>query len=201
MIIFTTFKYQLINKFKMKNTLLSAVLFLLSASLSAQATDGNTKRIIETFVKSNIDTQVEPVDPLNVSKVFTGNFYKIKVGFIESGTGANSCGSDNYVSVNETTVKMIEPIHMDIECPILMSLVKKDFLLKDENAAALFEAALNVLYPVEKAEMQNVKHLKKGGQWVFLRGKFFDNYTAFIATSGPDGKVNKIELVLSYSVN
>lgn len=185
----------------MKNTLLSAALFLICVSISAQGTDGNTQKTIETFVKSNIETQVEPVDPETVGKVFNGTFYKIKVGFIESGTGANSCGSDNYVSVNETTVKMIEPIHMDIECPILMSLVKKDFLFKDENAAALFEAALNLLYPVEKDEMQNVKHLKKDGQWVFLRGKFFDNYTAFIATTSPDGKVNKIELVLSYSAN
>jgi hypothetical protein len=185
----------------MKNIFITAVLFLFSASLSAQVVDGNSQKLIETFVKSNIDIQVEPVDPAVVSKVFAGKFFIINVGFIESGTGASSCGSDNYVSINETTVKMIEPIHMDIECPILMSLIKKDFLLKDENAANLFEAALNVFYPVDEDEIQNIKHLKKDSQWVFLRGKFFDDYTAFIATTGPDGKVTKIELVLSYSVN
>jgi hypothetical protein len=185
----------------MKNLLLSAVLFLLSASLIAQSVDGNAKKLIDTFVKSNMETEVEPVDPAAVSKVFDGNFFKIMVGFIEPGTGASYCGSDNYVSINGTIVKMIEPIHMDIECPILMSLIKKDFLLKDENAARLFEAALNVLYPVDEDEVQNVKHLKKEAQWIFLRGKFFDEYTAFIATTGTDGKVTKIELVLSYSVN
>ena len=46
---------------------------------------------------------------------------------------------------------MIEPVHMDIDCPVLMSLIRNDFFLKDENAAKLFESALNVLYPFEEA--------------------------------------------------
>jgi hypothetical protein len=58
-----------------------------------------------------------------------GNFFMINAGFIESGAGLSYCGDDNY----------IEAIHMDVECPILMSLIKRDFLLKDENAAKLFE--------------------------------------------------------------
>ena len=82
-----------------------------------------------------------------------------------------------------------------------MSLIRKDFFLKDENAAKLFEAALNVLYPFEEAEIQNVKHLKRDSQWIFLRGKFFDDFTVLIVTTGPDGAVTKIELELSFAVN
>jgi hypothetical protein len=96
---------------------------------------------------------------------------------------------------------MTEGIFMDLECPILMSMIKKNFLLKDENAAKLFEASLNVLYPVDEKEVQNIKHLKKGSQWIFLRGKFFDDYTAFIVTTGTNGIVTKIELKLSYPLN
>ncbi|MDZ7634606.1 MAG: hypothetical protein U5L72_09305 [Bacteroidales bacterium] len=141
------------------------------------------------------------VDQITVSKVFAGTFHKINIGFNEPGSGVNSCGSDNYINVNGSEVNMIEPVHMDIECPVLMSLIRKDFYLKEENAAKLFEASLNVLYPLEEAEIQDVKHLRRDSQWIFLRGKFFDDFTAFIVTTGPDGAVTKIELELAFAVN
>jgi hypothetical protein len=90
---------------------------------------------------------------------------------------------------------------MDLQCPVLLSLIRKDFLLKDENAAKLFESALNLIYPVDEKEKQNVKHIRKGAQWIFLRGKFFDDYTALIVTTSPNGAVTGIELKLAYTVN
>jgi hypothetical protein len=185
----------------MKNLILSLIPILFTASLSAQTIDSQSQKIIEAFVKSNIDIKSEVINPAAVSKVFAGKFFKINVGFIESGAGSSSCGDANYVSINETTIKMAEGIHMDLECPVLMSMIKKDFLLKDENAAKLFEASLNILYPVDEKEVQNIKHLKKGSQWIFLRGKFFDDYTAFIVTTGTTGIVTKIEVKLAYPLN
>jgi hypothetical protein len=185
----------------MKNLILSLTSFLFAVCLSAQTIDSQSQKLIEVFVKSNIDIQSEAIDPAAVSKVFTGKFCRIHVGFVETGVGASGCGDDNYVNINETTIKMTEGIHMDLECPILMSMIKKDFLLKDENAAKLFEASLNVLYPVDEKEVPNIKHLKKGPQWIFLRGKFFDDYTAFIVTTGTNGIVTKIEVKLAYPLN
>jgi hypothetical protein len=185
----------------MKYIVFTSALLLLAVSLKAQIFDSNSHKLIESFVKSNIDIQMEPVDPAIVARVFTGKFVKINVGFVESGAGSSSCGDENYINLNETNVKMIEAIHTDVECPILMSLIKKDFLLKDENAAKLFEASLNVLYPVSKNEVQNVRHLKKGSQWIFLRGKFFDDYTAFVVTTGPDGRISGILAKLAFPMN
>lgn len=182
----------------MKNTILSLIAFLFTACLSAQTIDSQSQKLIEAFVKSNIDIKTEPIDQAAVSKVFTGIFYKLKVGFIETGVGAAPCGSNNYININGTTIKMTEGIFMDLECQVLMSLIKKNFLLKDENAAKLFEASLNVIYPVDEKEVPNIKHLKKGSQWIFLRGKFFDDYTAFIVTTGTTGIVTKIDLKLAY---
>lgn len=170
-------------------------------NLFAQTIAPESHKLIEAFVKSNIDIKLEPVDQTAVTKVFSGTFYKINIGFIETGSGANSCGSDNYINVNGSAVNMIEPIHMDLECPVLMSMIKKDFLLKDENAAKLFEAALNVLYPVDGDEIQYVRHLHKDSQWIFLRGKFFDDFTAFIVTTNSNGVVTNVELELAYAVN
>jgi len=185
----------------MKKTISSLIALFFIVNLFAQTIAPESQKLIESFVKSNIDIKLEAVDQITVSKVFSGTFYKINIGYIETGSGANSCGSDNYINVNGSAVNMIEPIHMDLECPVLMSMIKKDFLLKDENAAKLFEAALNVLYPVDEEEVPNVKHLHKDSQWIFLRGEFFDDFTAFIVTTGANGVVTNVVLELAYSVN
>ncbi len=185
----------------MKNIISSLIILMIFVNLSAQTINPVSQNLIESFVKSNIDIQLEDIDQVAVSKVFSGTFFKINIGFIETGSGANSCGSDNYINVNSSSVNMIEPIHMDLDCPVLMSLIRKDFLLKDENTAKLFEAALNIIYPVDEQEIPNVRHLHKDSQWIFLRGKFFDDYTAFIVTAEPNGVVTKVELKLAYPVN
>ena len=185
----------------MKKLISSLIALMFIVNIFAQTISPENRKLVESFVKSNIDVQLEDVDQMAVSKVFTGTFYKINIGYIEPGSGVNTCGSDNYINVNGSEVNMIEPVHMDIDCPVLMSLIRKDFSLKDENAAKLFEAALNVIYPPDEAEIQNVKHLKRDSQWIFLRGKFFDDFTAFIVTTGPDGAVAKIELELAFAVN
>jgi hypothetical protein len=185
----------------MKKLISSLTSFMFIVNLFAQTNAPESQKLIESFVKSNIDIQFEEIDQITVSKVFLGTFFKINVGFIETGSGAASCGSDNYINVNSSAVNMIEPIHTDLECPVLMSIIKNDFLLKDENAAKLFEAALNVLYPVDEDEIQNVKHLHKDSQWIFLRGKFFDDFTAFIVTTGSNGGVTNVKLKLAYVTN
>ena len=178
---------------------LIALMFIVNIFAQTIAPDGQI--LIESFVKNNIDFQLANVDQAAVSKVFSGTFFKINIGFIEPGSGVSTCGSDNYINVNGSEVNMIEPVHMDLECPVLMSLIRKDFLIKDENAAKLFESALNVLYPIEEDEIQNVKHLHRDSQWIFLRGKFFDDFTAFIVTTGPNGAVTKVELELAFVWN
>ncbi len=185
----------------MKNLISPCILLLFCASISAQTIDPSSQKLIEDFVKNRVEFQLEDIDQTAISKVFSGKFYKINFFFVETGSGANSCGSDNYINVSGSAISLIEPVHMDLECPVLMSLIRQDFLLTDENSAKLFENALNVLYPEDENEMQNIKHLKKGSQWIFLRGKFFDDHTAFIATTTPDGKIIRIDLELSFSVN
>jgi len=185
----------------MKKLISSLTALFFIVSLFAQTIDTESQKLIEAFVKSNVEIKLETVDQVTASKVFSGTFFKLNIGFIETGSGANSCGSDNYINVNGSAVNMIEPIHMDLPCPVLMSMIKKDFLLKDESAAKLFEEALNVLYPVDEDEIQNVKHLQKDSQWIFLRGKFFDDFTAFIVTTGLNGVVTNVELELAYAVN
>ena len=185
----------------MKKLFILIIAVMLAANLCAQTVTPENKKLIDTFVKNNVVAAAEDVGTEALSKVFTGRFFRIEVGFIETGSGASPCGSSSYVNIDQSTVKMAETIHTDIECPVLTSMIRKDFLLADENAARLFESCLNTIYPVSDLELPNVRHMKKDAQWIFIRDKFFDDYTAFIVTTGPNGAVTGIEVKLSYPVN
>lgn len=181
----------------MKNliaTLLSLMFFL---NLSAQKIDSLNQKRIESFVKSNIYVEPELVDNGVTSKVFLGTFFKsnLKVSFT---TGEYSNTILTGINVYNDAVSKIESCCTNQDFPILFSLLKKDFLLKDESTAKQFEAALDILYPIREKNIPYVEHLKKGLQWVFIRGKFFENFQAFIVTTDADGAVTKIEYKLPY---
>ena len=185
----------------MKKLVFTITALMITVSLSSQGVETNIKNLIDTYVKSNTEAEIEAIDQAAVNKVFNGVFYKVVVGYNETGSGLSYCGSSNYFNVNGAKVIMAESIHTDIECPLLMSMIKKEFLLKDENGAKLFETALNSIYPVEEGEMKDMKHLKKGSQWIFVRKKFFDDYTVFIVTTAASGAITKIEAKLGYPMN
>ena len=166
-------------------------------NLSAQEVDSLNQNRIESFVKSNIYVEPKQVDKVATSKVFVGTFFEanVKISFIPT---ESSSSVSTGINVYNDSVSKIESCCSDQDFPILLSLVKKDFLLKDENAAKQFEAAIDILYPVREKEIPYVKHLKKGLQWIFIRGRFFDNLQAFIVTTDTNGAITKIEYKLPY---
>ena len=184
----------------MKNLISFLFSLLFFINLSAQTIDPANQKLIESFVKRNIDVQLEEVDQTTVNKVFFGTFYKIKAAFIVNGNDVSSFGGNDHINVNGSTVNMIDQIFTDTDCPILMSLLNKDFLLKDENAAKEFEDALNILYPADEDDISEVKNMHKDPEWIFIRGKFFDDYKAFIVVTDADGAITKIEFRLGYSM-
>lgn len=177
----------------MKNLINLLVFLSLLSNLSAQSIDPEDQKLIESFVYSNINLQIDDVDQGPLNKVFSGTFYKMNVGFIVNENAVSLQEVESCVNVNGSSVIMIETNNWNNDCPVLKSVVKKDFLLKDENTAELFEKALNVIYPVDEDHIQDVKHFQKGSKWIFTRRKFFDDYMGFIVTTEPDGSVTKVE--------
>jgi hypothetical protein len=51
---------------------------------------------------------------------------------------------------------------------------------------------------VKESERAGIKHMKKNNQWVFLRGKFFDDQTAVVATVAANGTITKLQVMLAY---
>ena len=182
----------------MKKLLLPFSLILGTLGISNQNVLSQDKKIIEDYLVSKLAYRVNEIDPAAVNKVFMGKFYIVSSGYTDiEGTGY--C-SNFYFNDNGGKLVEFEQPTADKEFPILLGMVKKDFRLKDEPSAKIYETALNVLFPVKDSEKAGLKHMKKNGQWIFIRGKFFDDYTAFIITTSPVGEITKIEIKLSYPI-
>jgi len=180
----------------MKTLLLYLALLFVPVCLTAQTVSSQDEKVIKDFLLKTLNQEVEVVAPEAVSKVFAGKFYKVSPGF-DFPDGSGYC-TDYSLNVNAGAVVVNEKFSTDMDLPELLSIVKKGFLLKDEAAAKLFEAALNTLYPVDEDELSGVKHMKKGTQWIFLRDKFFDDQTAVIATVSANGTITKLQVKLGY---
>lgn len=180
----------------MKKTFLFLTAALFSISLSAQVDDA-TKKALDDYVFSKMSIDRNVLEPAIMGKVFRGKFYEINLGF-SSIDGSVLSGSDYFLNVENGKVTELPSLSQDMELPGMFSLLKKDFLLKDEAAATAFEKSLDILFPLRENEKSNVKHMKKNNQWIFIREKFFDDNKAVIVTINPNGSVSKIEVKLTY---
>lgn len=186
----------------MKKLIFIIAVFIPLGLAAQQNNQAHLKQIDEHLI-SKMVIEKEPIESPVVSKVFAGSFYKVAVYFVyEEENSVSSFGChDCYVNITDGRLTEFQQLSSDMELKELFSMLKKEFRLSSETDAVAFEAALNALYPVDKNEMQNVKHLKKENQWIFIRNKFFDDYTAVIVTVNPNGSVSKIELKLAYPVS
>jgi len=183
----------------MKNVVLYLIIFLFSCSLNAQEIDAGSAKLIEDHIKSRLNIEKELINPQAVEKVFYGTFYKVGPGFFFP-DGYGGC-IEYYLNLNDGKVTELQKLGYDMEMKELLALLRKEFRLKDEAGAVIFETALNALFPVDEKDKPDVRHMKKNNQWIFLRGKFFDDDTAVIVSVNPDGTVSKIYLILAYTVN
>ncbi len=180
----------------MKTLFIYLAFLLVPVSLTAQTVSSQDEKVINDFLSRTLNQEIEVVAPEAVSMVFAGKFYKVSPGF-DFPDGSGYC-TDYSFNVNGEVVVVNEKLSTDMDLPQLLSIVKKGFLLKDEAAAKLFEAALNTLYPVDEDELPGVKHIKKDNQWIFVRDEFFDDHTAVIATVSGNGTITKLEVILGY---
>lgn len=183
----------------MKKLILYCFIFLFSSTLSGQQVPDNDKAAINGYINKMMYLDLKPVVSDALPAVFNGKFYIVHQEFKFDTTGTWICQNIK-LNVNGSSVSYLEGLNSNMVVNSLPLLVKKEFLLKDENAAAKFESALNVIYPYEERDKDQIKHMKKGDQWIFVRGKFFDNYSALIITVGPKGAIKKIDYSLDYKM-
>jgi hypothetical protein len=182
----------------MKKLILYSFIFLFSSTLSGQQVPDNDKAAIDGYINKMMYLDLTPIVSDALPAVFTGKFYSVHPVF--KFDKSNWICQDIKLNVNGSSVSYLEELSTNMVLNTLPVMLKKDFLLKDENAAAKFESALNAIYPYHDGDKDQIKHMKKGDQWIFIRSKLFDDYNAMIITVDPKGTIKKITYTGNYKM-
>ena len=182
----------------MKKLTLYSFIFLFSSTLSGQQVPENDKAAIDGYINKMMHLDLTPIVSDALPAVFTGKFYFVHPGF--KFDESNWICQNIKLNVNGSSVSYLEELSSNMVLNSLPLMLKKDFLLKDENMAATFESALNAIYPHNDRDKDQIKHMKKGDQWIFIRSKLFDDYEAMIITVDSKGTIKKITYTGDYKM-
>jgi hypothetical protein len=170
-----------------KTIICFAIISFSILKVNAQELSEKENSQLDNFIKSKISIKKEKVVSDTLEKVFTGTFFKVEAGF-SFGDGGMFSGL-LFVLKDE---KMIENVGRTDSLNTLLSLVRKDFYLKTEADAKIFETSLDKLFPISWTSVEEKAHLKIKNQWYFIRGKFFDSKSGYIVTLDKNSNISDI---------
>ena len=163
-----------------------------AASTPAASQDND---LVRDAVRKMYEVGSSPVQSPIIAKIFTASFYKVT-----SQIKGNGMANNMVVARNGDSVVALEETTTNGPMPLLLSVVKKDFRITNDEDAALFENALDRLYPLSEwggSKDDKVKEVRRTKETVtFIRGAFFNERKGFILTLGADGAITGI----SYSL-
>jgi hypothetical protein len=178
----------------MKNRICFIMLLsLLIPAIKAQEISEKDNSLLDNFIKSRVIINKKMMVSDTLSKVFSATFYRIDAGFAFLEDESSSCSGDLFV------IREGEPLALGSRTdsmPTLLSLVRKDFFLKGETEAKIFEKALDALFPLSEFREKYREHFKRGNVWYFIRDQFFDSKSGYMITV--DQKSNIVNI--SYSM-
>ncbi len=140
---------------------------------------------IKNYLDKRISYVKNPVQSAALNSVFDAKFYSITekekmgdYGFSESSFIAFSKNNSYEVLVDKEE---------------LAGLVASSFKLDSEQDAALFQDALNALYPPDTFAKKHVQCFEKNNCWCFVRDESFGEKKGFVVSVNPQNKIEKIE--------
>lgn len=187
-----------LNYEKMKKLLIYGLVSVSCLGLYSQQVPENDQKVIDNYIRSASFNEVHPILSDTLQRVFSGKFYNVAPGF-KSADGSVTCNNYHF-NINGANIAELEELSNDKDLMQMPGLLQKGFFLNDEKSAGLFEVAINKIYPPEREDKGLIRHLKKNNQWIFIRGKFFENYKAIVVTVDPKGTVTKISFTLDYKM-
>lgn len=169
----------------------SIIYFLIFSSsilkINAQEISDNENSLLDNFIKAKISITKEKIVSDILAKALTGTFFKVDAGFLLGDGGIYS--GLIFVLKDEN---LLEYVGRTDSLNTLLSLVRKDFYLKTEADAKIFETSLDKLFPISWTTEDEKEHLKIKNQWYFIRGKFFDSKSGYIVTLDKNSNISDI---------
>jgi hypothetical protein len=175
------------NLTAMKKSIFCLIIFTFSfLKINAQEISEKENSLLDSFINSKVSTSKEKIVSDTLEKVFNGTFFNVHVGF-----SFGDAGSQLFLFVIRDG-KGIEYVSSSDSLNTLLSLVKKDFFLRNNADAKIFETCLDKLFPISWTSAGDKEHLKIDGKWYFVRGKFFDSKSGYIVTLDNNSKISDI---------
>jgi hypothetical protein len=135
---------------------------------------------IEALMSSEISFEKEKIQSDVLQQVFNAVFYTIV--FTEQET-AESSRTQTFIAYFANGVYAELKEKEDI-----IFLIKKDFVLNEENAI-IFQDALDVLYPLDYFDKKAKMNYKKDNQWIFVRSESFGEKKGFVLFMNGSSKI------------
>ena len=177
----------------MKKTIVSLIICGIAfARVSGQTIPENDAAMIDELINSTITIKKVTIESEALAKVFNGTFYRATPTYNHRG-GIASC-EEYFMVVYNGKVTELEDVSETKTLDFLFSLLKKDFTIKDESEAKIFESALDSIYPVDwSVDAEDKKHMEQDGKWLFLRGDFFGSKKGFVITLDQSSGISQID--------
>ncbi|MGE4453868.1 MAG: hypothetical protein AB7D92_04980 [Sphaerochaeta sp.] len=153
------------------------------------------ERILEEELSYTVEAVL--VESPVLSTIWDGTWYR-------AGITTEECDPDGYQYTSTLTVHGLQTsegmflfgsIEAALGDPVVMEALQPTFRLSDDNQAALFSQALDVLLNDGATEAY---HVKQGTIWLFIRDEWFGEGMGFIAKLDEQGSVLSLEY--SYSI-
>jgi hypothetical protein len=177
----------------MKKTIVSLMICGIAfATAGGQTIPEKDAAMIDELINSTITIKKVTIESEALAKVFNGTFYRVTPTYNHNG-GIASC-EEYFMVVHNGKVTELENVSETRTLDFLFSLLKKDFAIKNESDAIIFESALDAIYPVDwTVDAEDRKHLQRDGKWLFLRGDFFGSKKGFVITLDQNSGISRID--------
>jgi len=173
--------------------ILTGLVFLAMLALPVQthaASDG-VDPIKEAVLKMYDVSYVQIQSPI-ITKIYQASFYDVTVN-LKRGESVET--GKLIVARNGDKVLLLEDRSTTQKMPLFFATIKKDFRIKSDEDAALFENTLDRIFPDEDImkKDRNYREIRRTDRTVtFIRGAFFENRKGFILNLGNDGNITGI---------
>ncbi len=174
--------------------IVSAVLGLSATGVSSQKLPPAEQAFLDQHMKEVVTTQATRVTNPDVAAVFAVPIYSVRVEIKED--EGSSLQTILVARVGERLVGIFRPSG-ERECPEIHKLIRPDFKLSGDAAAATFQRALDAVYPIGGGPDESVKAVRhQGTEWTFVRGSFFENKMGFVLTTNAAGRIVSVKYAL-----
>ncbi len=169
-------------------------LFAGVAPSMAQSLTDEEKAFLDKHMSEVIKVEPARLNDAGFLKVFSALFYQVTISIkTDDGTQIQQV---IVAHVGDALLSISRP-SSDADMPNFVKMLNPDFKLKTDDDAKSMQAALDSAYPVitdddKKAE----KFRRTGNQWVFARGKFFNDDLGFVFQTDDSGTITSAKFTL-----